>query len=87
MIEPTAEVSAAADAMPEANQGVRAAGRSHRIQLARFKAGTGLGLEVIEAQNAEARARLSLVTAILRYNAAQLRLLAASGLLDPDAVP
>ncbi len=59
---------------------------AHRIQIARFEAGTGLGLEVIEAQNAEARARLSLVTEILRYNASQLRLLAASGLLDPDAV-
>ncbi|MDG2304194.1 MAG: TolC family protein [Candidatus Binatia bacterium] len=80
------EVSAAADAIPEANHGVRAAGRSWRIQIARFEAGTGLGLEVIEAQNAEARARLSLVTSILRYNAAQLRLLAASGLLDPDIV-
>jgi len=81
-----AEVSAAAEAIPEANRGVRAAGRSRRIQIARFETGTGLGLEVIEAQNAEARARLSLVTAILRYNAAQLRLLAAGGLLGPDAV-
>ena len=79
-----AELRNAAAAVPEAAQGAEAADRNHRIQLVRFEAGTGLGLEVIEAQQTRARARLALVESVLRYNAAQLRLLAALDRLSPD---
>jgi len=51
---------------------------------ARFEAGTGLGIEVIEAQNAEARARLELAEAIVRYNLAQIELAASIGHLTPE---
>ncbi|MFW5876856.1 MAG: sigma factor [Myxococcota bacterium] len=54
---------------------------------ARFEAGTGLGIEVIEAQTALAVARLDLVQAVIQYNVSQVRLAAAVGHLTPDALP
>jgi len=80
-----AQLNCTVRALPEAEAGADAAGRNQEIQLARFEAGTGLGIEVIEAQNARARARLALVESVLRHNSAQLRLLAAVGHLRPDA--
>ena len=77
-------VSAAERVVPEARNAVKATQRSYDIQVARFEAGTGLGIEVIEAQNARAQAQQGLATAILRYNAAQLELAAAIGHLDPE---
>ncbi len=70
-------------AIPQARLEVEAAERGYVIQRDRFEAGTGLGLEVIESQNAKARARLSAVEALLRLNAAQVELAAATGLLSP----
>lgn len=81
-----ADLRIASDTIPQAQAGVKAAERSHRIQLDRFQAGTGLGLEVIEAQSALARARRGLAEAIVRYNVAQVELAAALGHLDPDVV-
>jgi outer membrane protein TolC len=77
-------VRAAQQIIPEAQAGVEAAQRSYRIQIDRFQAGTGLGLEVIEAQNAQARARQELVEAIVRYSLAQVELAAAIGHLEPE---
>lgn len=74
----------ASETIPEAQAGVQAAERSYRIQLDRFQAGTGLGIEVIEAQNAQARARQELAEAIVRYNLAQVELAASIGHLAPD---
>jgi outer membrane protein TolC len=73
-------------AVPEARSAVEAAERSYRIQLARFEIGTGLGIEIIEAQNAQARARLELAEAIVRYNVAQIELAASIGHLTPALV-
>jgi len=79
-----AEVRTARETIPQAQAGVEAAQRSYRIQLDRFQAGTGLGLEVIEAQNAQARARRELAEAIVRYNLAQVELAATIGHLAPE---
>jgi len=72
------------ETIPEARSSVEAAERSYDIQLARFRAGTGLGIEVIEAQITQARARLALATAIVRYNAAQVELAASIGHLRAE---
>jgi len=63
---------------------VNAAERSYAIELARFDAGTGSGLEVIQSQNMKARAKLTFVEQILRFNAAQIELAAAIGHLSPE---
>jgi len=78
------DVRTAKESIPQAQAGVEAAERSYRIQLDRFQAGTGLGLEVIEAQNAQARARRDLAEAIVRYNLAQVELAATVGHLEPE---
>ena len=66
-------------AIHEAKHAMEASERSHRIQLARFEAGAALGVEVIAAQNAAARARLQLVDTVLRFNAQHVDLLALTG--------
>jgi outer membrane protein TolC len=63
---------------------VDAAERSYAIELARFDAGTGSGLEVIQSQNMKARAKLTFIEQILRFNAAQIELAAAIGHLSPE---
>ena len=78
------QVRAARSAIPQARIEVESAELGYVIQRDRFEAGTGLGLEVIESQNAKARARLSAVEAVLRLNAAQVALAAATGHLTPD---
>ena len=62
----------------------RAAERSYAIELARFDAGTGSGFEVIQSQNMKARAKLTFIEQILRFNAAQIELAAAIGHLTPE---
>jgi len=74
-------------AIVRARASCSAAQRNRDIQRARFEGGTGLGLEVIDAQRALARARLALAQALIRYNVEQLRLVAATGHLGPDVVP
>jgi outer membrane protein TolC len=75
---------AAEAAVPEAQAAARATERSYQIEFARFEAGTGLGIEVIEAQNARARAQSDLAEVILRYSAAQMELAASIGQLSAD---
>jgi len=77
-------VQAAREAIPPARAEVDAAERSYAIELARFDAGTGSGLEVIQSQNMKARAKLSFIEQILRFNAAQIELAAAIGHLSPE---
>jgi outer membrane protein TolC len=79
-------VTTTAAAIPEARNGMDAARRSYAVELARYEAGTGIGLEVIEAQNALARARLDLAEAIARYDVAQIELAAGIGYLEPALV-
>ncbi len=77
-------VQAAREAIPPARAEVDAAERSYAIELARFDAGTGSGLEVIQSQNMQARAKLTFIEQILRFNAAQIELAAAIGHLSPE---
>jgi outer membrane protein TolC len=77
-------VQAAREAIPPARAEVDAAERSYAIELARFDAGTGSGFEVIQSQNMKARAKLSFIEQILRFNAAQIELAAAIGHLTPE---
>ncbi len=77
-------VQAAREAIPPARDEVAAADRSYAIELARFEAGTGSGLEVIQSQNMKARAQLSLIEQVLKFNAAQIELAAAIGHLTPE---
>lgn len=77
-------VQAAREAIPPARDEVDAAERSYAIELARFEAGTGSGLEVIQSQNMKARAKLSFIEQILKFNAAQIELAAAIGHLSPE---
>ncbi len=77
-------VQAAREAIPPARDEVAAAERSYAIELARFEAGTGSGLEVIQSQNMKARASLSFIEQILRFNSAQIQLAAAIGHLSPE---
>jgi outer membrane protein TolC len=77
-------VQAAREGIPPARAEVDAAERSYAIELARFDAGTGSGLEVIQSQNMKARAKLTFVEQILRFNAAQIELAAAIGHLSPE---
>ena len=78
------EIAAAADSIPLARSGLEAAETSRRLSLARFQAGTALLLEVLEAQDAVAHARLNLARAINAFNVAQVKLLAASGRIHRD---
>jgi len=77
-------VQAAREAIPPARAEVDAAQRSYAIELARFDAGTGTGFEVIQSQNMQARAKLTFIEQILRFNAAQIELAAAIGHLSPE---
>ena len=77
-------VQAAREAIPPARAEVDAAERSYAIELARFDAGTGSGFEVIQSQNMKARAKLTFIEQILRFNAAQIELAAAIGHLTPE---
>jgi outer membrane protein TolC len=77
-------VQAAREAIPPSRDEVAAAERSYAIELARFEAGTGSGLEVIQSQNMKARAQLSFIEQILKFNAAQIELAAAIGHLTPE---
>ncbi|MCZ6807455.1 MAG: TolC family protein [Deltaproteobacteria bacterium] len=77
-------VEAAREAIPPAQDEVAAAERSYAIELARFEAGTGTGLEVIQSQNMKARAQLAFIEQVLKFNAAQIELAAAIGHLTPE---
>lgn len=80
------DLSAARDRIPLAGDGIRAANDTLRLSEARFKAGTAIALEVLDAQEILAQARFNLARAIVDYNSAQARLLAASGTIDRASI-
>lgn len=63
-------------------------GAEEHLKLARagLRTGTALALEVLQAEEGVSRARLSLAEAVVRYNAAQVDLLASLGLIDEHSV-
>jgi outer membrane protein TolC len=53
-----------------------------QLRRASRETGTGLTLDVLVAEDAADQARLNYATAIVRYNQAEVNLLAALGLID-----
>jgi outer membrane protein TolC len=72
----------AAKLIPIATQQVTSAEEALRLTQEDLKAGTGLTIDVLQAENAADRARLRYATAMVRYNQSQINLLAALGLID-----
>ena len=78
------EVRASRRKIPLAQEGLAAAQTNLRISRARYESGTALALEVLDAQDTLAQARLDLARAIVSLNLAQARLLAAAGVIDRE---
>lgn len=68
-------------AVPIARQQVKAAEEALRLTQQNIVAGTGLLIDVLQAQDAADQARLRNATAVVQYNQAQINLLAVMGLL------
>ena len=73
---------AAEKLIPLATQQVAAADEALRLTRANLAAGTGLTIDVLQAQDSADRAQLRYATALVQYNQAQINLLAALGLID-----
>jgi len=69
-----------------ARQQTAAADEALRLTQANLEAGTMTTLDVLQAQDAVAQARLRHAAAIIRYNQAEVNLIAALGLLDQAAI-
>lgn len=68
--------------IPLAQQGLDSAEEALRLARANLNAGTMLTIDVLQAQDAVEQARLNYVTAVVRYNQAQVNLRAALGLTE-----
>ena len=68
--------------IPVARQQVQAAEESLKITQTNFETGTGLFLDILQAQDAVNQARLNHASAITNYNKSQISLLTALGLID-----
>jgi outer membrane protein TolC len=69
-----------------ARRQVASADEALRLTLANLRAGTMTTLDVLQAQDAVAQARLRYSEAVVGYNQAQVNLLAAIGLLDATSI-
>lgn len=69
-----------------AQQQTAAAAEALRLTQASLRAGAMTTLDVLQAQDAVAQARLRSAGAIVRYNQAEVNLLAAIGLLDEPSI-
>ncbi len=69
-----------------ARQQTAAAEEALRLTQASLQAGAMTTLDVLQAQDAVAQARLRYAEAVVRFNQAEIDLLAALGLLDADAL-
>jgi outer membrane protein TolC len=78
------DIAAAAKQIPMAQRELASAETNQRLNTARFRGGTAVVVELIDAQDVVARARLNVARTIESYNVAQVRLLAAAGALEPD---
>jgi outer membrane protein TolC len=77
----------AAKLIPIAAQQVTSAEEALRLTQEDLKAGTGLTIDVLQAERAADRARLRYATALVRYNQSQINLLAALGLIEGGSTP
>lgn len=78
-----ADVRAARERIEKARQGREAAEAALRIGQVRFRNGTSLAVEVLQAQQALERARLAEAEAVADYNRAQVELKAQMGEVTP----
>lgn len=78
-----ADVRAAEASIGKARQAREAAEAALRISQVRFRNGTSLAIEVLQAQQALELARLSEVAAVVDYNQAQVELRAQMGPVSP----
>ena len=69
-----------------ARQQIDAADEALRLSQASLQAGAMTTLDVLQAQDAVARARLRYAGAVVRYNQSEIDLLSALGLLNPAAL-
>lgn len=69
-------------AIPIAQQQVKSAEEALRLTQKSLLAGTGLLIDVLQAQDAADQARLRYATTLVQYNRSQINLLAALGLMD-----
>jgi outer membrane protein TolC len=76
----------AAKLIPRAKQEVAAAEEALRLTQKNLQSGTGLTIDVLQAQDTADQARLRYSTALIRYNQSQINLLAALGLIDQETV-
>lgn len=65
---------------------LNAAESSHSIAIAQFREGTAIALEVLDAQQSVAQARLRLAQYIVEQNLAQARFLTAAGLANETSI-
>jgi outer membrane protein TolC len=72
----------AAQLIPIASQQVTSAEEALRLTQENLKAGTGLTVDVLQAEDTADQARARYATAIVSYNQSQVNLLAALGLID-----
>jgi outer membrane protein TolC len=68
--------------IPIAGQEVASSEEALRLTQQNLTAGTGLTIDVLQAEDTAAKARLRRATAMVRYNQSQINLLAALGLID-----
>ena len=68
--------------IPIATQEVASAEEALRLTQENLKAGTGLTVDVLQADDAANQARLNYATAMVRYNQSEVNLLAALGAID-----
>jgi outer membrane protein TolC len=72
--------------IPLARQEVAFADEALRRTQTNLEAGTGLTVDVLVAQDAADQARLRYVTAVIRYNQAEINLLASLGLIEESRI-
>ena len=75
------EMHSFSEQIPFAKEQLEAAEKSLRISQSRYRAGTAIALEVLDAEDRLAQARLNLAKSILSFNLSQIRLLTVSGLM------
>jgi outer membrane protein TolC len=76
----------AAKLVPIAAQQVSSAEEALRLTQQNLKAGTGLTVDVLQAEDAADKARYRYATAIVRYNQSEVDLLDALGLIDQTSL-
>jgi outer membrane protein TolC len=73
--------------IPVAQKEINSSEEALRLTQENRENGTGLTIDVLLAQDTADQARLHYATAVVRYNQAEVNLLAALGILDPSNVP